>query len=574
MSPSLTHADGRLLVGLGRCPALGRARRSPRSRPTSAVRRRAAGGQSLGTHTSRVSSTRTSVASSRIESVSTSAAAALPALVDLGDLVEDLLLELGEIVLRRAPPSPRRSACAPRRGRHAAPGGGAADRARDRARAPPAAEAARRGPHRRRRSARSPGASACPCRAPRRAAAPARARFSSRSRFASSRSRIFAASASARSCAAASQRAAKSSADSPGRETSLSAPVALQLERPAVDEVALDRPSRSSAKNARLAERRLREHVRGAGGAARAEVAVVEVDLRLAAEVEPAVERAVDRLELLLLVDVRGACRRSGARRAPRGTRAAACEPCVGADLRGPRRSGVEVRDGRCRPRPAGATDVSSAASSTAGVGAAVAGSTGVSAAGAGSVRRRCPASVATCSFVSGPRRYDIAHRVANSRGSRRLRRDEQELALLRARRSPRRARPTSVPPAAERSPSSTRALSFSVCSRPDEPCARVRHRLVVEVDGVLRREHEPEPERAALLEDRQDRLLRGRRGGRRHVAEDLVHVRERAQVGRPRLAAHPGDELREDERDDELPLLLGEVREVDDRAARLALGA
>src|SRR4029079_7599985 len=38
-------------------------------------------------------------------------------------------------------------------------------------------------------------------------------------------------------------------------------------------------------------------------------------------------------------------------------------------------------------------------------------------------------------------------------------------------------------------------------------------------------------------------------------------------------LAAHPRDELREDERDDELPLLLGEVREVDHGAPWLPVG-
>ncbi len=107
----------------------------------------------------------------------------------------------------------------------------------------------------------------------------------------------------------------------------------------------------------------------------------------------------------------------------------------------------------------------------------------------------------------------------------------------------------------------------------PDEPRPRIGHRLVVEVDRVLRREHEPEPGRAALLEDREDRLFRRRRRGRGHVAEHLVHVRQRAEVGRSLLAAHPRDELREDECDDELPLLLGEVGEVDDRAARLTVG-
>ncbi len=107
----------------------------------------------------------------------------------------------------------------------------------------------------------------------------------------------------------------------------------------------------------------------------------------------------------------------------------------------------------------------------------------------------------------------------------------------------------------------------------PDEPGPRVRHRLVVEVDRVLRREDEPEPEGAALLEDREDRLLRGRRRARRDVAEHLVHVRERTQVGRPLLATHPCHELREHERDDELSLVVREVREVDHGAARLAVG-
>ena len=102
-----------------------------------------------------------------------------------------------------------------------------------------------------------------------------------------------------------------------------------------------------------------------------------------------------------------------------------------------------------------------------------------------------------------------------------------------------------------------------------DEPGAGVRHRLVVEVDGVLGREHGADPERPALLEQRQDRLLRGRRRRRRHVPEDLIHVDERAQVGRPRQPAHPRDDLRQHKRDDELALLVREVGEVHDRRPR-----
>ena len=70
------------------------------------------------------------------------------------------------------------------------------------------------------------------------------------------------------------------------------------------------------------------------------------------------------------------------------------------------------------------------------------------------------------CSFVSGPQRYDIAQRVASSRGedafadtSRNWRFPRPPIALS--------SSATSVDPAAERRPSSTRALSFSVCRRP-----------------------------------------------------------------------------------------------------------
>ena len=129
-----------------------------------------------------------------------------------------------------------------------------------------------------------------------------------------------------------------------------------------------------------------------------------------------------------------------------------------------------------------------------------------------------------------------------------------------------------SAPPAAERRPSSTRALSFSVCSRPTSHSARVRHRLVVEIDRILGREHEAETEGAPLLEDRQDRLLRRRHGRRRDVAGHLVHVGEGPEVGGAGLTAHPRDELPEDEGGDEHPLLVREVGQIDDRGAWLAL--
>ena len=51
-----------------------------------------------------------------------------------------------------------------------------------------------------------------------------------------------------------------------------------------------------------------------------------------------------------------------------------------------------------------------------------------------------------------------------------------------------------------------------------EEPGAGVREPLVVEVHRVLRREHDAEAERAPLLQQRQERRLRRRRGDRREV--------------------------------------------------------
>ena len=211
MSPSFTHST----VAVG--AAGGTADGSPPSRQpavsatrtTSVARAR----QSIGTHTSLVSRTRTSVASSRTDRVSTSSATT-PALVDLGDLVEDLLLELGQVV-PRAVGSPPPSAFAPASARSPR-----VARRRRRSRSPSIAcsygrRAAPRARPRHPRPPPSPGASACPCRAPphRRPPerAPARAgRASPRAGRGSSPSRH-------RRAPGPLRRAANSSDDSPGR---------------------------------------------------------------------------------------------------------------------------------------------------------------------------------------------------------------------------------------------------------------------------------------------------------------------------------------------------------------------
>ncbi len=106
-----------------------------------------------------------------------------------------------------------------------------------------------------------------------------------------------------------------------------------------------------------------------------------------------------------------------------------------------------------------------------------------------------------------------------------------------------------------------------------DHPRAGVRHRLVVEVDRVLRRQHHPDTERPGLLHQRHDRLLRRRVLGGREIPRHLVHVEHRPQIGRAALAAHPRHQLGEHERRHELALLVGQVSRRHDRAAGTSVG-
>ena len=107
----------------------------------------------------------------------------------------------------------------------------------------------------------------------------------------------------------------------------------------------------------------------------------------------------------------------------------------------------------------------------------------------------------------------------------------------------------------------------------PHHPRAGVGDGLVVDVDRVLGRQHDTHPEGAGLLHQGHDRLLGGRRRRGRHIAHHLVHVDERPQIGGAALLAHPGDQLREDQRHHELALLVGQVGDGDDGGRRLALG-
>ena len=101
---------------------------------------------------------------------------------------------------------------------------------------------------------------------------------------------------------------------------------------------------------------------------------------------------------------------------------------------------------------------------------------------------------------------------------------------------------------------------------RADPPAAAVREAAIVEVDRVLRREDDADTERPRLLEEGEERPLRGGLGRGRKEPEDLVDVDQRAKRGAARLRAHPGLHARKQRRHDEDALGVAEVGDGDDR--------
>jgi hypothetical protein len=104
-----------------------------------------------------------------------------------------------------------------------------------------------------------------------------------------------------------------------------------------------------------------------------------------------------------------------------------------------------------------------------------------------------------------------------------------------------------------------------------DEPGAAVGEAFVVEVDGVLRGQDDADAEGAGLLEEREQRELRGGIRGGREVAEDLVHIDEGAEAGGAGLGAHPTDDLIEEQGDEEHAFGVGEMGDGENGDAGLA---
>ena len=106
-----------------------------------------------------------------------------------------------------------------------------------------------------------------------------------------------------------------------------------------------------------------------------------------------------------------------------------------------------------------------------------------------------------------------------------------------------------------------------------DEPRTNIRKALVIQVHGILRRQQDADAKPARLFQQGEQRELRWRIGHRREVAKDFVHVHQRAEAAGARLGAHPAEHLVEQQRDEEHPLRVAQVRDRENGDARLARG-
>ena len=118
----------------------------------------------------------------------------------------------------------------------------------------------------------------------------------------------------------------------------------------------------------------------------------------------------------------------------------------------------------------------------------------------------------------SGPRRYDSVHRVWNTIGSASCTLCSRNTRFFSAD-STRSISARSTPAAASLRARRARAPCPARSAAGRGTRCRCCQALVVEVDRVLRREHDAEPERPSLLEQRQQRRLRRRVRHRRKVA-------------------------------------------------------
>ena len=106
-----------------------------------------------------------------------------------------------------------------------------------------------------------------------------------------------------------------------------------------------------------------------------------------------------------------------------------------------------------------------------------------------------------------------------------------------------------------------------------DEPGTGVGQPLVVNIHGVLRHQNGAQPKRARLFEQGQQGAFGRRFGNRREKAKDFIEIEQGPQTGGPTLAAHPCHDTFQQQRDEEHPLHIRQVRNVKNAVAWFAFG-
>ena len=204
--------------------------------------------------------------------------------------------------------------------------------------------------------------------------------------------------------------------------------------------------------------------------------------------------------------------------------------------------------------------------------GAAIAGSAAGRPPGAAAGTRRA-------SSVAAHRPAQIRHRPARLEQHRRrlVHVVQQEHALVEAREQrvePLRGRSRGPPPRrrlrARRAHAPCRARSAAgrgtTCRRSTAPCSRGP-------PGSASASTQPRPKARACFSSVSSGTFDGGFGDRRQEAEELVHVEQRAQRRTCRAARAPTPAAVEQQRDEEHPLAVAEVRDRHDGDARLAVG-
>ena len=106
----------------------------------------------------------------------------------------------------------------------------------------------------------------------------------------------------------------------------------------------------------------------------------------------------------------------------------------------------------------------------------------------------------------------------------------------------------------------------------PHHPGAGVGERFVIKIDRVLSRQYQPHTKGTCLFQHPQNNALAGWVRDRGEITSNFIKVNHNPQAPGPFLGSHPGLNSCIKQRHKEHPLLVAQVREVEDAVARFSV--